>query len=124
METWIHALKHRNAHKCRVALASAETLDHIDCWHKLTHTRTQTQVALASATTLDDKDCWHKLGMEALRQGNHQIVEMAYQKTKDFERLSFLYLITGNVEKLNKVILLCHFCCAIVMYVCVRERER
>jgi coatomer protein complex subunit alpha (xenin) len=42
--------------------------------------------------------------MEALRQGNHQIVEMAYQKTKDFERLSFLYLITGNVEKLNKVL--------------------
>ncbi len=33
--------------------------------------------------------------MEALRQGNHQIVEFSYQKTKNFERLSFLYLITG-----------------------------
>ena len=34
--------------------------------------------------------------MEALRQGNHQIVEFSYQKTKNFERLSFLYLITGE----------------------------
>lgn len=33
---------------------------------------------------------------EALRQGNHQVVEAAYQKTKNFERLSFLYLITGE----------------------------
>jgi Coatomer WD associated region len=33
--------------------------------------------------------------VEALRQGNHQIVEFSYQKTKNFERLSFLYLITG-----------------------------
>ena len=61
-------------------------------------------VALESATKLDEKECWHKLGVEALRQGNHQIVEMAYQKTKDFERLSFLYLITGNTEKLTKML--------------------
>ena len=45
---------------------------------------------------LDDKDTWHRLGVEALRQGNHQIVEFSYQKTKNFERLSFLYLITGE----------------------------
>jgi len=31
-------------------------------------------------------------------------VEYAYQKTKNFERLSFLYLITGNVEKLGKML--------------------
>lgn len=61
------------------------------------------EVALASAQELDDKDTWHRLGVEALRQGNHQIVEFAYQKTKNFERLSFLYLITGNEEKLAKV---------------------
>lgn len=36
-------------------------------------------------------------------QGNHQIVEMAYQRTKDFDRLSFLYLITGNLDKLRKM---------------------
>lgn len=27
-------------------------------------------------------------------------MEFSYQKTKSFERLSFLYLITGNLEKL------------------------
>ena len=54
-------------------------------------------MALASAQELDEKETWHKLGVEALRQGNHQIVEFAYQKTKNFERLSFLYLITGGV---------------------------
>lgn len=29
---------------------------------------------------------------------------MAYQRTKNFDRLSFLYLITGNMEKLKKMI--------------------
>mmetsp|Transcript_1815 Transcript_1815/g.6642 ORF Transcript_1815/g.6642 Transcript_1815/m.6642 type:complete len:1252 (+) Transcript_1815:70-3825(+) len=62
------------------------------------------EVALASAQEIDEKDTWHRLGIEALRQGNHQIVEYAYQKTKNFERLSFLYLITGNVEKLAKML--------------------
>ena len=33
-----------------------------------------------------------------------QVVEAAYQRTKNFERLSFLYLITGNVEKLSKML--------------------
>ncbi len=33
-----------------------------------------------------------------------QVVEMAYQRTKNFERLSFLYLITGNVDKLRKML--------------------
>lgn len=62
------------------------------------------EVALASAQEIDEKDLWHRLGVEALRQGNHQIVEFAYQRTKNFERLSFLYLITGNLEKLAKML--------------------
>ena len=53
---------------------------------------------------LDDKDTWARLGVEALRQGNHHIVEFSYQKTKNFERLAFLYLITGNMEKLAKML--------------------
>jgi len=61
-------------------------------------------VALECAQELDSNECWHKLGVEALRQGNHQVVEAAYQKTKNFERLSFLYLITGNIEKLSKML--------------------
>lgn len=62
------------------------------------------QIAVASAKEIDEKDYWYRLGVEALRQGNTAIVEYAYQRTKNFERLSFLYLMTGNVEKSNKML--------------------
>eukprot|EP00775_Hariotina_reticulata_P004965 gene4965-5206_t len=62
------------------------------------------EVALQAAQALDNKDTWYKLGVEALRQGNFQIVEFSYQKTKSWERLSFLYLITGNLDKLRKML--------------------
>ena len=61
------------------------------------------QVAMNVAYELGD-DAWRQLGIEALRQGNHEVVEMSYQKTKEFERLSFLYLLTGNTEKLRKML--------------------
>ena len=32
-----------------------------------------------------------------------QVVEMCYQRTKNFDKLSFLSLITGNTEKLRKM---------------------
>ncbi|MGH0180841.1 UNVERIFIED_CONTAM: hypothetical protein FKN15_012720 [Acipenser sinensis] len=54
-------------------------------------------------TALDDKCCWEKLGSVALLQGHHQIVEMCYQRTKNFDKLSFLYLLTGNLDKLRKM---------------------
>ena len=59
--------------------------------------------AMAAAQELDEVNCWTRLGLEALRQGNQQIVEMVYQKTKNFDALSFLYLITGNIDKLAKM---------------------
>lgn len=61
------------------------------------------EVALEAAKVLDDKAVWEALGQAALLQGNHQIVEMSYQRTKDFEKLAFLYLITGNMDKLRKM---------------------
>ncbi|XP_076809045.1 coatomer subunit alpha-like [Clavelina lepadiformis] len=61
------------------------------------------EVALAAAKALDDKQCWEALGEVALASGNHQVVEMAYQRTKNFDKLSFLYLLTGNLEKLRKM---------------------
>jgi coatomer protein complex subunit alpha (xenin) len=61
------------------------------------------QVAMNIAHELGD-DAWRQLGVEALRQGNHEVVEMSYQKTKEFERLSFLYLLTGNTVKLRKML--------------------
>lgn len=61
------------------------------------------EVALEAARVLDKKACWENLAQAALLQGNHQIVEMCYQRTKNFEKLAFLYLITGNLEKLKKM---------------------
>jgi coatomer subunit alpha len=67
------------------------------------------EAAMESAFALEQqsesgRDVWGQLGSEALRQGNHQVVEMSYQRTKDFDRLSFLYLITGDTEKLRKML--------------------
>jgi coatomer protein complex subunit alpha (xenin) len=61
------------------------------------------EVALEAARVLDKKLCWENLAQAALLQGNHQVVEMCYQRTKNFEKLAFLYLITGNLEKLKKM---------------------
>ena len=33
-----------------------------------------------------------------------QVVEMSYQRKKDFDRLSFLYMLTGDSEKLRKML--------------------
>lgn len=60
-------------------------------------------IALEAARVLEDKQVWERLGQAALLQGNHQIVEMCYQRTKNFDKLAFLYLITGNLEKLKKM---------------------
>ncbi|POY75773.1 hypothetical protein BMF94_1183 [Rhodotorula taiwanensis] len=60
-------------------------------------------VALEMAKALDREATWTRLGQQALKQGNHKIVEIAYQRTKNFDRLSFLYLATGNDDKLAKM---------------------
>ncbi|GAA5874214.1 hypothetical protein JCM3774_006766, partial [Rhodotorula dairenensis] len=60
-------------------------------------------VALEMAKALDRESTWTRLGQQALKQGNHKIVEIAYQRTKNFDRLSFLYLATGNEDKLGKM---------------------
>ena len=62
------------------------------------------EVAYKTSFELKDAECYNRLGEEALRQGNHQIVEVAYQNNRNYEKLSFLYLITGNYEKLNKML--------------------
>lgn len=60
-------------------------------------------VALEAAEALGDNDSFKRLGAEALRQGNLEVFELCLQRTKDLERLAFLYVITGNFEKLAKV---------------------
>ncbi|KAI8054445.1 coatomer protein complex, subunit alpha [Syncephalis plumigaleata] len=61
-------------------------------------------VAMEEAKKLDRVECWSKLGAEALKQGNTKITETAYQRTKNFERLSFLYMATGNTENQRKML--------------------
>ncbi|KAM6503631.1 coatomer subunit alpha-2 [Amanita muscaria] len=60
-------------------------------------------VAMETAKTIDRPECWDKLAQQALKQGNHKVVEKAYQMTKNFDKLSFLYLATGSTEKLSKM---------------------
>lgn len=60
-------------------------------------------VALEAARVLDQNVCWQNLAQAALLQGYQQVVEMCYQRTKNFEKLAFLYLVTGNFDKLKKM---------------------
>lgn len=61
------------------------------------------EVATEMAKQLDKPKIWSRLGSEALIHGNHQIVEMTYQKLRSFDKLSFLYLCTGDEEKLTRM---------------------
>ena len=61
------------------------------------------EVAVEMAKQLDRPKLWTRLGAEALAHGNHQTVEMAYQKLRQFDKLSFLYLSTGDGEKLARM---------------------
>nr|GFA92273.1 coatomer subunit alpha-1-like [Tanacetum cinerariifolium] len=72
--------------------------------HFVKDERSRFNLALESGNIqIDEKDHWYRLGIEALRQGNAGIVEFAYQRMKSFDRLSFLYMITGNLDKLSKM---------------------
>ncbi|TGZ84268.1 Coatomer, alpha subunit [Ascodesmis nigricans] len=61
------------------------------------------EVAVEMAKELDRAKLWTRLSEEALKQGNHQVVEMCYQKLRSFDKLSFLYLVTGDTDKLNRM---------------------
>jgi coatomer subunit alpha len=61
------------------------------------------EVAVDMAKELDRPKFWARLGTEALSHGNHQVVEMSYQKLKQFDKLSFLYLATGDHSKLARM---------------------
>lgn len=60
-------------------------------------------VAIEMAKELDRPNLWSRLGAEALAHGNHQTVEMAYQKQRLFDKLSFLYMSIGDQEKLSRM---------------------
>jgi coatomer protein complex subunit alpha (xenin) len=60
-------------------------------------------VAVEMAKQLDRPKLWTRLSVEALAHGNHQVVEMTYQKLRQFDKLSFLYLATGDEAKLSRM---------------------
>ncbi|KAI8321442.1 coatomer protein alpha subunit [Martensiomyces pterosporus] len=60
-------------------------------------------IALETAKAIDKHAYWEKFSQEALRRGHVQMVELAYQRIKAYDRLSFLYSITGNTDKLGKM---------------------
>lgn len=60
-------------------------------------------VAVEMAKQLDRPKLWQRLSNEALAHGNHQVVEMTYQKLRNFDKLSFLYLATGDQAKLQRM---------------------
>ncbi|KAI3588207.1 coatomer WD associated region-domain-containing protein [Fusarium oxysporum f. sp. albedinis] len=60
-------------------------------------------VAVEMAKELDKPKFWTRLSTEALAHGNHKVVEMCYQKLKQFDKLSFLYLATGNQSRLARM---------------------
>jgi coatomer subunit alpha len=61
------------------------------------------EVAVEMAKQLDRPKLWQRLSTEALAHGNHQVVEMTYQKLRNFDKLSFLYLVTGDASKLHRM---------------------
>ncbi|PCG90201.1 Coatomer alpha subunit [Penicillium occitanis (nom. inval.)] len=61
------------------------------------------EVAIETAKEIDRPKLWSRLATEALAHGNHQTVEMTYQKQRLFDKLSFLYLSTGDQEKLSRM---------------------
>ncbi|KAA1472048.1 Coatomer, alpha subunit [Dentipellis sp. KUC8613] len=60
-------------------------------------------VAMETAKAIDRPECWNRLAQQALKQGNHKIVEKCYQQVKNFDKLSFLYLATGSTVKVSKM---------------------
>lgn len=57
--------------------------------------------AFEDAVKLDKTDFWSRLADGAMALGNFTIAEKCLQRIGDHSRLSFLYVITGNVEKIR-----------------------
>ncbi|KAK2718006.1 hypothetical protein QYM36_006703 [Artemia franciscana] len=63
----------------------------------------QIQVAKEAAMVLNNKACWEKLAEVARGQGNHEVAAGCYRRTKNISKLSHLYFVTGQLDKLKKM---------------------
>jgi coatomer protein complex subunit alpha (xenin) len=60
--------------------------------------------ALECAEQLDKPDCWRRLAAESMRHGDFDRAETCCTKTKDFEKLALMYAVSGNIEKLKRLL--------------------
>jgi len=60
-------------------------------------------LAVESAQQLDSQGHWEKVAEMALLFGRLTVAETAYQKAKNFSGLKFLYTVTGQYNKLEKL---------------------
>lgn len=61
------------------------------------------QTALDLAKTIDKEHCWKRLADASLLAGQLSITEQALIKTKDYSKLLFIYMITGQREKIQRL---------------------
>ncbi|CCK68715.1 coatomer subunit alpha KNAG_0B02720 [Huiozyma naganishii CBS 8797] len=61
------------------------------------------ETALEEAKKIDNSLVWEKLNQEAINQGNLELSEMINQNQQKFDKLSFLYLLSGANTKLSKM---------------------
>lgn len=61
------------------------------------------ELAFESAEQLNTPAHWDKVAEMALLAGRLGMVETAYQRARNFSRLKFLYVITGEYTKLEKL---------------------
>ncbi|SCO73788.1 coatomer alpha subunit, putative [Plasmodium vivax] len=59
--------------------------------------------ALQAAKKINKKHMWNLLSVHALLLGNYDVAEYALLRMKAYDKLSFLYLFSGNIKKLKKM---------------------
>ncbi|KAJ5075405.1 coatomer subunit alpha [Anaeramoeba ignava] len=59
--------------------------------------------AFESAKKIDKRECWHKLTKESLKLGDLEIAENSYKRINVSQELSFLYLVTGNINGIKEI---------------------
>lgn len=59
---------------------------------------------------LDRLKLWMRLSVEVFVYGNYFIVEMCYQKFKQFDKFFFLYFIIGDEVKLIRMVKIVEYC--------------
>ncbi|KJP88931.1 hypothetical protein AK88_01425 [Plasmodium fragile] len=59
--------------------------------------------ALKAAKKINKKHIWNLLSVHALLVGNYDIAEYALLRMKAYDKLSFLYLFSGNINNLKKM---------------------